>query len=82
MTGRPAPHLRGARSAGFVLGAPENKTMNSKPLIMIGVVVGSTLGGMVPLLWGAGWPSFSSIITSTIGGLLGILVGVKMSAYL
>ncbi len=53
--------------------------MNSKSLIMIGLVVGSTLGSYVPALWGAGWLSIASLLTGGIGGLLGIWAGYKVS---
>lgn len=53
--------------------------MNSKSLIWIGVLVGSTLGSLVPLAWGADMLSMSSIIWSTIGGLAGIYIGFKLS---
>jgi len=53
--------------------------MNAKSLIWIGVLVGSTLGSMVPLIWGAGMLSISSIFWSTIGGLAGIYLGFKLS---
>lgn len=53
--------------------------MNSKSLIMIGLVVGSTLGSYLPTLWGAGWLSIASVLTGGIGGLLGIWAGYKVS---
>lgn len=53
--------------------------MNSKSLIMIGLVVGTTLGGYVPTLWGAGWLSIASVLIGGIGGLLGIWAGYKVS---
>jgi uncharacterized membrane protein YeaQ/YmgE (transglycosylase-associated protein family) len=43
------------------------------------MVVGSFVGGFVPLLWGAGEFSFSSIIFSAIGGIVGIWAGFKIS---
>ncbi|MBI3572577.1 MAG: hypothetical protein HY092_00040 [Candidatus Kerfeldbacteria bacterium] len=51
-----------------------------KSLIWIGVFLGSTLGSAVPLLWHAGWLSFSSIIGSTVGGLVGIWAGYKIGS--
>ncbi len=36
--------------------------MSAKFLIMIGMVVGSTIGGFLPELWGGGVFSFSSVI--------------------
>ncbi|MEK7609707.1 MAG: hypothetical protein AAB470_01120 [Patescibacteria group bacterium] len=53
--------------------------MNTKSLIWIGVFIGSFVGGWIPTLWGAGSFSFSGIIGSTIGGLLGIWGGFKLS---
>lgn len=49
----------------------------TKPLIWMGIFIGSTVGGLVPLLWGADFLSFSSIIGSAVGGLLGIWAGYK-----
>lgn len=53
--------------------------MNSKSLIMIGLVVGSTLGSCVPALWGAGGLSFASVLFGAIGGFLGIWAGYRIS---
>ncbi|MBI5742506.1 MAG: hypothetical protein HZA25_01550 [Candidatus Niyogibacteria bacterium] len=44
----------------------------------IAMFVGSTLGGMIPMLWGAGVFSFSSIIFSAIGALLGVYVAFRL----
>ena len=53
--------------------------MNSRPLIWIGMFIGSTVGGFVPMLWGDSMLSISSIIFSTIGGVAGIILGFKLS---
>jgi len=53
--------------------------MNSKSLIWIGMFLGSTIGGFIPSLWGAGFLSFSGIIFTAIGGFLGIWLGFKIS---
>lgn len=53
--------------------------MNPKSLIWIGVFVGTTVGSFLPTLWGAGYFSFSSVIWSTVGGILGIYAGFKLS---
>lgn len=53
--------------------------MNSKTLIWIGMAVGSTVGGMIPNLWGAGFLSFSAILLSAIGALIGIFAGFRIS---
>lgn len=52
--------------------------MSDKSIIYIFIFVGSTVGSFIPNLWGAGFLSFSSIIFSAIGGLLGIWLGYKL----
>jgi hypothetical protein len=53
--------------------------MNTKSLVWIGMIVGSVIGGYVPALWGAGVFSFPGIIGNTVGGILGIFAGYKLS---
>jgi hypothetical protein len=53
--------------------------MESKSLIYLGLFIGSTVGSYVPTLWGAGFLSFSSVICSAIGGILGIYIFFKIS---
>lgn len=53
--------------------------MEFKSLVWIGVTVGSFLGSLLPLLWGAGGFSFSSIIFSALGAFLGIFVVYKLT---
>lgn len=52
--------------------------MGSRKLIWLGMFVGSAIGGYIPSLWGAGFMSGSAIISTTIGGLLGIWAGFKL----
>ncbi|MDB5189899.1 MAG: hypothetical protein JWN49_225 [Parcubacteria group bacterium] len=51
-----------------------------KQIVWIGLLVGSTIGGFIPELWGAGLFSFSSIILSAIGGMAGIYLGWKIAS--
>lgn len=53
--------------------------MNRKPIIMIGLFIGSTVGGYIPALWGADFFSLSGIIGTMIGGILGVWLGFRMS---
>ena len=53
--------------------------MRPKALIWIGALVGSSLGGLVPLLWHAGWLSVSSILFGALGGIVGIWAGYRLS---
>jgi hypothetical protein len=53
--------------------------MTDKKMIWIGIVVGSTLGGMIPSLWHASMFSLWGLFFSTLGGLAGIWLGWKLS---
>ncbi len=55
--------------------------MERKQLIWIGLFVGSTIGGLIPELWGAGAFSLSSIFLSGLGAVLGIYGAFKLSEY-
>ena len=52
--------------------------MSKKGTVMLGMVVGSTIGGYLPILFGVSAFSFTSLITGFIGGILGIWIGVKI----
>ena len=43
------------------------------------MTMGSFIGGYVPVLWGAGLLSFTSVIGNAIGGLLGIWITYKLT---
>jgi hypothetical protein len=47
--------------------------------IWLGVLIGSTIGGFIPDLWGAGLLSYSSVLLSGIGGFAGLWLAVKTS---
>jgi uncharacterized membrane protein YeaQ/YmgE (transglycosylase-associated protein family) len=49
-----------------------------KLYITLGMIVGSIVGGYLPMLLGTGAFSITTLITSTIGALLGIYVGYKL----
>jgi uncharacterized membrane protein YeaQ/YmgE (transglycosylase-associated protein family) len=52
--------------------------MSTKSFIWIGMFVGSTIGGFIPMMWGADMFSFSSVIFNAIGAIVGIYLGFKM----
>lgn len=54
--------------------------MERKTAVWIGVFVGSTIGGLVPGLWGAGMLSYGGLLASTIGSLVGIWIAWKVTA--
>jgi hypothetical protein len=51
--------------------------MSRKKFIIIGMVIGSTVGGYAPILLGAD-SLYASLIGSTIGGLLCIWAAYKL----
>lgn len=51
-------------------------------VMMIAVLVGSTLGGLVPSLWGAGMLSVAGVVFSVLGGVAGIWAGARIGASL
>ena len=53
--------------------------MESKRVIMLFMFVGSAIGGYLPVLWGGGTFSMSSILLTAVGGLVGIYVGYKLT---
>ncbi len=53
-----------------------------KRLITLGMIVGSMVGGYVPVLFGVSMLSFMSILFSIIGGIAGVLAGYKLGKYL
>ncbi len=53
--------------------------MPAKFLVFLGMTIGSIIGGYIPVLWGAGLLSYSSILFSGIGGILGVWIGYKLS---
>jgi hypothetical protein len=53
--------------------------MRSNSPTWIGMFIGSMIGGLVPALWGDGMLSYSSVLVSGVGGVLGLWIGFKMS---
>ena len=49
-----------------------------KSLIWLGLIVGSTLGGLVPEMWGDSMFSGWSLLLSVLGGFLGIWAGYRL----
>jgi len=52
--------------------------MNQKTLIWLGLLVGSTIGGMIPSLWGDNFLTMSSVLLTAVGGLIGVWAGFKL----
>ncbi len=49
----------------------------TKKLVWIGMFVGSTIGNMLPLVWGGDALSISGFLLSLLGGIAGIWVGYR-----
>ncbi|CAN5291507.1 hypothetical protein BH10PAT1_BH10PAT1_3310 [soil metagenome] len=52
--------------------------MGNKTIVYLGAFVGGIIGSFIPNLWGAGFLSFSSVLFSGIGGLIGIVIAIKL----
>ena len=50
-----------------------------KARIWVGVLIGSTIGGFIPALWGAGFISYPSVLLSGVGAFIGLWIGYKTS---
>lgn len=51
----------------------------TKLFVWLGLFVGSTLGGLVPLLWGDDMLSVAGVVLSMVGGFAGIFGGWKLA---
>ena len=52
--------------------------MSTKTIIWICLTIGSTLGSYLPVLWGDSFLSYSSLLLSGVGGIAGVLIGLKI----
>ncbi len=53
--------------------------MDSKNLIWVFMSIGMFVGGLIPTMFGASEFSFSSVIFSSLGGILGIVIAFKLT---
>ncbi len=53
--------------------------MRSSSCIWIAIFIGSTIGGLIPGLWGGDMLSYSSVVLSGVGAFVGLWIGFKMS---
>lgn len=52
--------------------------MDLKKLCWIGAIVGSSIGGYLPVLWGGEMLSLTGLVCSMFGGFAGIWVGYRI----
>lgn len=50
-------------------------------LIGMCMLVGSVIGGYVPVLWGSSAFSVTSLVFSAVGAAVGVWFGVRLSEY-
>lgn len=55
--------------------------MGTKSLVTLFMFIGSLLGGYLPVLFGVNALSFTSVITSAIGGIIGVWIGYRIGEY-
>ena len=63
----------------FIFDGDYNKYMNSKKTIWLGTIIGGGIGGYVPVLWGANYFSFATILFNGIGAIIGIWIMFKLT---
>lgn len=54
-------------------------SVSLKTAVWIGVLVGSSIGGYIPILFGASFLSLWSLLGNTVGALLGIFLAYKLT---
>jgi hypothetical protein len=54
--------------------------MNAKFMVFLGMTIGSIIGGYIPVLFGGDAISYISVLTSSIGAIIGIIIGYKLSS--
>jgi uncharacterized membrane protein YeaQ/YmgE (transglycosylase-associated protein family) len=47
--------------------------------IWTGILIGSTVGGLIPGLWGDGALSYWSVLLSAAGAFVGLWIGYRLS---
>lgn len=43
------------------------------------MAIGSTVGSNIPLIWGAGFLSFSSVILGAVGAMIGVYIAFRIN---
>ena len=52
--------------------------MGRSPIYLCGLI-GTVVGGYVPVLWGASSFSLASLVFSALGGVVGVWCGVRLA---
>ncbi|HRN70247.1 MAG TPA: hypothetical protein PLS49_03605 [Candidatus Woesebacteria bacterium] len=54
--------------------------MSQKSIVMLGMVIGSLIGGYIPTLFGVSVFSYTAIFFHGVGGIVGIIIAYKLSS--
>ncbi len=71
------PGVRTYSDGSTLPGRPEVPV--NKRVIWLGMLVGSTIGGCIPMLWHGSVLSLSAVALSTVGGLVGIWAAYRLA---
>jgi hypothetical protein len=52
--------------------------MSLKFWVGLTAFIGSLIGGYIPALWGDSLLSYSSVLLSGLGGIIGVILGLKI----
>lgn len=55
--------------------------MSPKFAVFLGMIIGSTIGGYIPTFFGVDSISYTTVLTSGIGSIIGIVIGYKLTRY-
>ena len=53
--------------------------MRERLYIWIGIFIGSTIGGLIPEIWGGDMLSYSGVLLSAVGAYAGLWLGSRSS---
>lgn len=53
--------------------------MGTKSLVTFGAFIGSIIGGYLPVLFGVSAFSITSLLSSSVGAIIGIWIGYKIA---
>jgi uncharacterized membrane protein YeaQ/YmgE (transglycosylase-associated protein family) len=56
----------------------QDALMPTRTSIWVAILIGSTIGGAIPELWGAEMLSYTSLLLSGIGALVGLWISFRM----
>jgi hypothetical protein len=74
----PVEKISMAHQSAARRGPAISTVMPSRSLIWLAIFIGSTIGGAIPELWGAGILSYSSLLLSGVGALAGLWIAFKI----